>query len=197
MRWGKSNFDTIIARRDVIASLNSLDKLIVEARLRKEAAAAASTTNLPTTTTTTPSPPSTLPPTQILTAHLLPLLLTAQQSLNEKLTTTTTSNGELITTIEAQRREIRALMEMLEKRLGDVEGAVEVLGECVGSVVRGVEEEEGEEEIWRAEVEDGVRTPRGGWMGGGERGEMGMAMGMGMGMEVGGREEGGDRMEVD
>lgn len=75
------------------------------------------------------SRPSTLPPDVILTAQLTPLLVAAQQQVSSHISEVQSQNTELMSTIEDQRREIEQLLKVLERNLGYLEGAVEVIKE--------------------------------------------------------------------
>ncbi|KAI9769328.1 MAG: hypothetical protein M1839_003751 [Geoglossum umbratile] len=123
----KSEFESILHERAVVANLNALDVLTAEARKRKNRAPS----SLPP-----PVPPHTLPPPSLLTAHLQPHLAHTQSHLNAALQTIQSQNADLATTIQAQRTEIEDLLRRVEGVVGDLEGAVKGLGE--GGVVEGL-----------------------------------------------------------
>jgi kinetochore protein NNF1 len=126
-----------------VPALNSLDRLINEARTRKaeaEAEAAARGGQV-----VPPIPPHTLPATDLVNAHLLPFMVDQQTALTGALSTLQASNETLVATITAQRAEMEALVSGLEAVVRDLEKSAEMLqGEEVaglGSEVRMMEEE--------------------------------------------------------
>ncbi|KAI9750752.1 MAG: hypothetical protein M4579_006324 [Chaenotheca gracillima] len=126
----KSEFDSILSERAVVPSLNTLDRLIADASKRKTASGGVA-----------PVPPHTLPPAQILRAHLTPHLSQAQSTLNARLQTEQSRNAVLMERVVAQRREIESLVGGLGRVVGDLEGAVGVLGKEGQAGVAGLGDE--------------------------------------------------------
>jgi len=100
----------------VVAKLNSLDGIVDDAaRRRKRAEDEGSSEAMET-------PPHALPATAILRAHLGPHYIQAQSKLNAKIQTAQSQNEELIRQVEGQRREVEALLLVLEGLVRDLEG---------------------------------------------------------------------------
>ncbi|KAI9803692.1 MAG: hypothetical protein M1833_000604 [Piccolia ochrophora] len=133
----RSEFDDILKERNVIPSLNELDRLIAEARRRKARA----------TGNDEPVPSHTLPPEDILSAHLAPFLAQQQSQLNAKTQTVQSQNAQLMQTIEAQREEIRRMVEGLEAVVADLDGAVKETDAVVGNGTIGREVDEMDVEL--------------------------------------------------
>ncbi|KAL1984002.1 hypothetical protein VTN96DRAFT_9687 [Rasamsonia emersonii] len=108
----KAEFDDIMRERDAIRQLNELDRLVGEARRRKENGEGQN-----------PVAPHTLGADELYQAHLRPYLKEVQASLNAKIETTQSQNAELAERIQAQRKEIESLLSGLEAVVGDLEGA--------------------------------------------------------------------------
>jgi kinetochore protein NNF1 len=135
----QNEFNDILATRAVIPSLNSLDRLVADAKVRKEAAEAAT----PDGKAVEPVPPHVLPATDILTAHLSPFLLEQHKALTTALDTIEKSNETLAETITTQRDEMEKLVKSLEAVVGDLERSAAMLQsedvQALGGEVRGIE----------------------------------------------------------
>ncbi|KAK3217440.1 hypothetical protein GRF29_1g3098658 [Pseudopithomyces chartarum] len=121
-RTWKLNFDEVMARRNVVQLLNSLDQCIEDARLRKKRAEANGGP------VETPIPPHTLPPAEIHLAHLMPFLETQQAEMSTRLADTQQANTQLLSTVIAQRAEIEALVHGLESVIQDLETSAQMMG---------------------------------------------------------------------
>ncbi|KAI9806248.1 MAG: hypothetical protein M1825_006363 [Sarcosagium campestre] len=132
----RSEFDDILRERNVIPSLNELDRLVADAKKRKARA----------TEEEDPIPPHTLPAEAILAAHLAPFLAQQQSQLNAKIQTAQCENAALMETIQAQREEIRRLVDGLETMVEDLEAAAVEVETAVrdGRVARDIDEMERE-----------------------------------------------------
>jgi kinetochore protein NNF1 len=121
----KNNFESILAQRNVIQSLNSLDQCIEDARARKKKA------ELDANGGPVENPVSlhTLPPSSIYLAHLMPFLEEHTTLLNAQLAATQDSNTELLSTITAQRAEIETLVRSLENVIHDLETSAQMMGQ--------------------------------------------------------------------
>ncbi|KAI9817837.1 MAG: hypothetical protein M1827_000956 [Pycnora praestabilis] len=135
----QNEFEDILHERSVVSNLNELDRLIAEARKRKDHAIDGEV----------PIPPHTLPPSPLYNAHLAPFLSQTQSSLNARLQTTQSQNAQLISSITEQRAEIERLIGGVEGVVTDLERAVGSLGDVVGSGSDGIGMEvlEGEEAL--------------------------------------------------
>ncbi|RDW93181.1 PMF1/NNF1 family protein [Aspergillus mulundensis] len=118
----KAEFEEILVERDAIAQLNELDRLVGEARARREAEATAGggDTDMDGGEKI---PPHTLPPDELFRAHLTPQLEKTKAVLDGKIQITETENLELAQRVQAQRAEIERLLAGLETVVADVEGA--------------------------------------------------------------------------
>ncbi|KAI9374530.1 Nnf1-domain-containing protein [Aspergillus egyptiacus] len=123
----KAEFEAILAERDAIAQLNELDRLVGEARARRESAGNKNGNgdeieggedgewgNVP---------PHTLAPDELFKAHLTPQLGKTKRLLETKIQTTEAENVDMAQKVQAQRAEIERLMASLEAVVSDVEGA--------------------------------------------------------------------------
>ncbi|OQD72825.1 hypothetical protein PENDEC_c019G05695 [Penicillium decumbens] len=110
----KSEFEEIIAERQAIQHLNELDRLIKDARARRDAEGDGQQPG---------EAPHTLGAEELYKAHLTPYLQEAQSVLNDRLEATAAQNGELAQTVQAQRLEIEKLLSHLESVVSDIEGA--------------------------------------------------------------------------
>ncbi|KAI9706152.1 MAG: hypothetical protein M1820_004913 [Bogoriella megaspora] len=113
----EDEFDAILKQRNVVPALNELDRLVGEAKRRKER----------TGDGEVPVAPHTLPPDTLVQAHLTPFLTSAKEDMEKKLEETQNRNVELMREIEGQRREIEALVKGLENVVGDLDGSIEAL----------------------------------------------------------------------
>ncbi|KAL2863483.1 putative cAMP receptor-like protein [Aspergillus lucknowensis] len=125
-----AEFEDILNERDAVRQLNELDRLVGEARARKEAstAAAAAAGNGEgegglEREDAERVPPHTLSPDELYKAHLTPQLEKTKGVLDEKIHATELQNVELAQRIQAQRAEIEQLLAGLEAVVSDVEGA--------------------------------------------------------------------------
>jgi kinetochore protein NNF1 len=121
--------------------LNSLDRLIADAKARKEAAEAAT----PDGEVVEPVPPHILPATDILNAHLSPFLLEQHNALTTALNTIEKSNETLVETVTSQRDEMEKLVKSLEAVIGDLERSATMLQgddvQALGGEIREIENE--------------------------------------------------------
>ncbi|KAK1826266.1 Nnf1-domain-containing protein [Podospora conica] len=122
----EKEFDNILHSRDVIPKLNELETLLLDAQARKESTADGDEP---------PIPPHTLPAPTILAAHLAPHLTQHHAQLTSKLAATQADNARLFADVQAQRREIEALLAGVERTLADMDAASGLLGEVVGELV--------------------------------------------------------------
>ncbi|KAH7078376.1 Nnf1-domain-containing protein [Paraphoma chrysanthemicola] len=122
-RTWKTNFDDIMARRNVVKLLNSLDQCIEDAKLRKKRAELSANGG----PVETPVPPHTLTPSEIHLAHLMPFLEQQANDMNTKLAETQQSNNDLLSTVTAQRAEIEAMVRGLEGVIHDLEVSAQMM----------------------------------------------------------------------
>ncbi|KAL8919943.1 MAG: hypothetical protein Q9208_006511 [Pyrenodesmia sp. 3 TL-2023] len=130
----KKEFDDIMIERDVVAGLNELERLVAEARSRKERGVEAG------------EPPHTLPPERLFLAHLAPYLKQTESELESELKRLQDENEELVEGIQGQREEAEQLVSGLEAFIADLERANDIMGnEVDGNGVKkevaGVEQE--------------------------------------------------------
>lgn len=121
----KNNFDQILASRNVIQSLNSLDVLLQDAKKRKELAEA----NANGAPVEPPTPPHTLSAETLALAHLQPFLSAQTETLEAQLSNTQKANSQLLSEVEAQRQELAVLLSGLDHVVEDLEGSVKMLSE--------------------------------------------------------------------
>ncbi|KAL4915598.1 Nnf1-domain-containing protein [Aspergillus aurantiobrunneus] len=123
----KAEFESILVERDAIAQLNELDRLVGEARARKEGAKNDNDGDEGDGEGEGErggnAPPHTLPPDELFKAHLTPQLEKTKGILNGKIQATQAQNVELAQRVQAQRAEIERLLVSFETVVGDVEGA--------------------------------------------------------------------------
>ncbi|KAJ5222784.1 uncharacterized protein N7469_009024 [Penicillium citrinum] len=110
----KAEFEEIVEEREAVEHLNELDRLVSEARERKEASGDSGKQG---------EAPHTLGADELYKAHLTPYLKEVQSTLDNKLEATHAQNAELAKTVQAQRLEIEKLLSHLESVVSDVEGA--------------------------------------------------------------------------
>ena len=123
--------------RNVIALLNSLDRLIHEARLRKQAASSGEHND--------PIPPHTLPPSALVNAHLASFLSDTTTSITTETARLEAQNAQMMEQIKRQRGEMEGLVSGLEGVVRDLERSAGMVqdgsvGELVAEV-KMVEEE--------------------------------------------------------
>jgi kinetochore protein NNF1 len=109
--------------RNVVALLNSLDRLIHEARARKDNAE----TNASNGTLEEPIAPHTLPPSDLVNAHLAPFLTDMRSTITTETSALESNNENLIQTIKAQRAEMEALVSGLEHVVADLEKSANMM----------------------------------------------------------------------
>ncbi|KAJ5470791.1 hypothetical protein N7530_008148 [Penicillium desertorum] len=112
----KAEFDDIITERDAVAHLNELDRLVGDARARKEREGENAEGQERIVA-------HTLGAEDLYKAHLTPYLQEAQSTLNTRLEATHAENAELAQTVQAQRLEIERLLSHLGLVVSDIEGA--------------------------------------------------------------------------
>ncbi|EAW14692.1 PMF1/NNF1 family protein [Aspergillus clavatus NRRL 1] len=108
----KAEFDDIMHERNAVGHLNELDRLVGEARHRRDNGQGESRVA-----------PHTLTPDELYRAHLTPYLQETRSNLNAKIHDTEAENAELAQHIQRQRAEIEALLSGLESVVTDLEGA--------------------------------------------------------------------------
>jgi kinetochore protein NNF1 len=126
----RREFEGILEDRNVVASLNELDRLVEEGRRRKRRAEEEGGPR--------PVAPHTLPARQLYISHLAPSLAGYAAQLAERQEGLAAENAVLSSKILQQRKEIGLL-------LGGLEGVVRDLGGSVDALTGGGEE--GEEEL--------------------------------------------------
>ncbi|CAG8215701.1 unnamed protein product [Penicillium nalgiovense] len=119
----KAEFDDIIAERDAVAHLNELDRLVGDARTRKEREGENAEGQERIVYVEWIWPAHTLGAEDLYKAHLTPYLQEAQSTLNARLEATHAENAELAQTVQAQRLEIERLLSHLGLVVSDIEGA--------------------------------------------------------------------------
>ncbi|PYI30844.1 Nnf1-domain-containing protein [Aspergillus indologenus CBS 114.80] len=108
----KAEFEDILTERDAVRQLNELDRLVGEAKYRKDHGVGQESVA-----------PHTLPPDELFRSHLLPYMRETQSSLNHKIESVQDENAELAQRVQAQRREIQDLLVGLESVVADLEVA--------------------------------------------------------------------------
>ncbi|EGE01763.1 MIND kinetochore complex component Nnf1 [Trichophyton equinum CBS 127.97] len=132
----RAEFDDILHERGVVRGLNELDRLVGEAKLRRENGEGASSV-----------PAHTLTANELYQAHLAPVLAKAQSSLETQTEEVQKKNTELASRIESQRQEIQQLLVSLEAVVGDIQGAVKSMDEFDEDNILRKEAEQIDEEI--------------------------------------------------
>jgi kinetochore protein NNF1 len=151
----RREFEGILFDRNVVPSLNELDRVVEEARRRKAAAvadAAAKGDGGDGVAVQKPIPPHTLPARQLYISHLAPSLAMYQAQMNERQESLSKENAELAERILRQRAEIGRLLGGLESVVRDLSGSVTALQEGT---------EEGEIEEVREKAREVERELRG------------------------------------
>ncbi|PWY79565.1 Nnf1-domain-containing protein [Aspergillus heteromorphus CBS 117.55] len=108
----KAEFEDILTERDAVTQLNELDRLVGEARYRRDHGEGEETVA-----------PHTLSPEELYQAHLLPHLMETQANLDARIGSVQVENEELAGKVQEQRAEIERLLSGLEAVVADVEGA--------------------------------------------------------------------------
>ncbi|KAL2845778.1 Nnf1-domain-containing protein [Aspergillus pseudodeflectus] len=122
----KAEFEDILNERDALRQLNELDRLVGEARARREQARNGTERDAMEGVEAEWEervPPHTLPPDELFRAHLTPQLEKTKAVLDGKIKATETQNVELAQKVQVQRAEIERLLAGLEAVVRDVEGA--------------------------------------------------------------------------
>ncbi|EGD90741.1 hypothetical protein H112_02207 [Trichophyton rubrum D6] len=132
----RAEFDDILHERKVVRGLNELDRLVGEAKLRRENGEGANSV-----------PAHTLTAKELYQAHLAPILAKAQSSLETQTQEVQKKNTELASRIESQRQEIQQLLATLEAVVGDIQGAVKSMDEFDEDNILRKEAEQMDEEI--------------------------------------------------
>ncbi|KXG50300.1 Nnf1 [Penicillium griseofulvum] len=112
----KAEFDDIVAERDAVSHLNELDRLVGDARARRDQEGENADGQERIVA-------HTLGAEDLYKAHLTPYLQEAQSTLNARLEATHAENAELAQTVQAQRLEIERLLSHLGLVVSDIEGA--------------------------------------------------------------------------
>ncbi|KAE8375906.1 Nnf1-domain-containing protein [Aspergillus bertholletiae] len=108
----RAEFEDIVHERDAIRQLNELDRLMGEARHRRDHGLGQGDVA-----------PHTLTPEELYHARLAPHLQEAQSTLNENIESIQSENVALSQQIQSQRSEIEDLLSHLESVVADLEGA--------------------------------------------------------------------------
>ncbi|PYH42773.1 Nnf1-domain-containing protein [Aspergillus saccharolyticus JOP 1030-1] len=108
----KAEFEDILTERDAIRQLNELDRLVGEARYRKDHGVGHESVA-----------PHTLPPDELFRAHLLPFMQETRLTLKTKIESVQNENSKLAQRVQAQRENIQNLLSSLESVVADLEGA--------------------------------------------------------------------------
>lgn len=116
----RREFENILEDRNVVPSLNELDRLIENAKRRKARAAEKGDGGEVV-------PPHTLPAQQLYISHLAPRLKGYDTEIKARQEALAGENQELIERVMQQRRDIQRLMEGLEGVVGDLNGSVKAL----------------------------------------------------------------------
>lgn len=116
----RKEFEAILAERNVVPSLNELDRLIEDAKRRKARA-------LEENNGQAPVPPHTLPAKQLYISHLAPTLGEYDKQMKERHDMLATENQEIMNRIMQQRNDIKSLIDGLDNVVKDLNGSVEAL----------------------------------------------------------------------
>ncbi|PYH98372.1 MIND kinetochore complex component Nnf1 [Aspergillus ellipticus CBS 707.79] len=108
----KAEFEDILTERDAVTQLNELDRLVGEARYRKDHGEGEESVG-----------PHMLSPEELYRAHLLPHLMETQAKLDARIGSVQVENEELAGKVQEQRAEMERLLSGLEAVVADVEGA--------------------------------------------------------------------------
>lgn len=121
----RKEFESILEERNVVASLNELDRLIDDAKARK--AKAASEAQHTGHKADIPTPAHTLPARQLYISHLAPTLTEFEKTMRERQHILAEENQGLILKVQQQRKDIKRLMDGLEDVVKDLNASVETL----------------------------------------------------------------------
>ncbi|KAJ5562383.1 hypothetical protein N7535_003164 [Penicillium sp. DV-2018c] len=120
----KAEFEDIIAERDAVAQLNELDRLVGDARARREREEKGEEGGGEEGQQGRERiVPHTLGAEELYKAHLTPYLREVQSTLDARLEATHAENAELAQTVQKQRVEIERLLANLGLVVSDIEGA--------------------------------------------------------------------------
>ncbi|RMY42858.1 hypothetical protein D0864_15993 [Hortaea werneckii] len=119
----RSNFEDVLRDRNVVPSLNELDRLVEEAKRRKTRAQEEGVESSPMPNLR----PHTLPAAQLYLAHLSPSLAQASQDIQQQQEVTQAENSELLDRVLQQRSEIATLVQGLENVVADLDASVATL----------------------------------------------------------------------
>lgn len=111
----RKEFDSILEERNVVPSLNELDRLIEEAKRRKAATP---------TEQRRPVPAHTLPAKQLYISHLAPTLQMYEEQMKAREESLGEENQVLIEKILQQRSDIQSLVNGLEEVVKNLNGSV-------------------------------------------------------------------------
>ena len=110
----RKEFETILLERNVVMSLNELDRLVEDAKKRKQEGEGS-------------VPAHTLPARQLYISHLAPTLAEWEREMRERQEGLGRENEEIMERVAEQRRDIRRLIGGLESVVGDLNGSVRAL----------------------------------------------------------------------
>ncbi|KAM3415607.1 Kinetochore-associated protein NNF1 [Cercospora zeina] len=122
-KFGESmrrEFESILMRRNVVPSLNELDRLVEDARKRKAQAVERGES-------TAPVPAHTLPARQLYISHLAPTLGEWDRTMRERQEMLGRENQEIMDRVQQQRQDIKRLLDGLENVVNDLNGSVAAL----------------------------------------------------------------------
>ncbi|KXT10912.1 hypothetical protein AC579_3486 [Pseudocercospora musae] len=112
----RKEFDSILSERNVISSLNELDRLIEDAKKRRSSQS------------TDPTVPAhTLPARQLYLSHLAPTLGKFARDMSQRQENLSKENEEIMERIVQQRQDIKRLLDGLEGVIRDLNGSVEAM----------------------------------------------------------------------
>lgn len=138
----RREFEEIMQERDVVRGLNELDRLVGEAKARREGGeeapalayveSAASVKFGLKQMLMSPVRMHEIPPQQLYLAHLAPYLEETQTKLESEMLQLQADHETLVRGIQAQEEEVERMVSGLEAMIKDLEGANEVMDEVVG-----------------------------------------------------------------
>lgn len=120
----RKEFEEILLERNVVASLNELDRLIEDARRRRERDRERMGQG---GEVLVPVPAHTLPARQLYISHLAPTLAEWERSMRERQEELGKENEEIMERVTQQRRDIQRLIGGLESVVEDLNGSVRAL----------------------------------------------------------------------
>ena len=116
----RKEFETILLERNVVMSLNELDRLCEDAKKKKKLNASEGEGGVPV-------PAHTLPARQLYISHLAPTLAEWEREMRERQEGLGRENEEIMERVAEQRRDIQRLIGGLESVVGDLNGSVRAL----------------------------------------------------------------------